>query len=143
MKYGIKHHIPVSSSFKIFKHLNISPSANYTERWYFNRIEKSWNNDSLYFETDTVNGMRAVRDFQTSVSMNTKIYGLYQFKSEKIKALRHVFTPSFSYTYRPDFSQEKYGYYDWSIVDSTIRMTSTPISMKGFTIQHLLGNPET
>ena len=119
MKYGVKHHIPINSSFKIFKYFNISPAANYTERWYFNRIEKSWNNDSMNFEKDTINGMRAVRDFQTSVSMNTKIYGLYQFKSEKIKALRHVFTPSLSYTYRPDFSQEKYGYYDWSIVDST------------------------
>jgi hypothetical protein len=119
MKYGIKHNIPISSSFKVFKYINVSPSANYNERWYFNRIEKSWNTDSLYVETDTINGMRAVRDFSTSVSLNTKIYGLYQFKSEKIKALRHVLTPSLSFSYRPDFSEDKFGYYDWSIADTT------------------------
>jgi lipopolysaccharide assembly outer membrane protein LptD (OstA) len=119
MKYGIKHNIPISSSFKVFKYINISPSANYNERWYFNRIEKSWNTDSLHVETDTINGMRAVRDFSTSVSLNTKIYGLYQFKSEKIKALRHVLTPSLSFSYRPDFSEDKFGYYDWSIADTT------------------------
>jgi lipopolysaccharide assembly outer membrane protein LptD (OstA) len=119
MKYGIKHIVPISSSFKVLKFINISPSANYTERWYFNRIEKSWNEESLLIETDTIGGMRAVRDFTTRVSMNTKIYGLYQFKSEKIKALRHVFTPSLSFSYRPDFSEDKFGYYDWSIADST------------------------
>ena len=60
MKYGVKHSIPISSSFKIFKYINVSPSANYNERWYFNRIEQSWNTDSLYIETDTIDGMRAV-----------------------------------------------------------------------------------
>ena len=34
---GIKHTIPISTSFNILKHLNISPSINYTERWYFEK----------------------------------------------------------------------------------------------------------
>ena len=119
MKYGIKHTIPVSSSFKIFKYFNVNPATNYTERWYFNRIEKFWNEETSSIDNDTVKGIRVIRDFTTSIGLNTKIYGLYQFKSKKIKALRHVFTPSLTFSYRPDFSNEKYGYYDWSIVDST------------------------
>lgn len=118
MKYGIQHIIPISSSFKIFKYINVSPSANYTERWYFNRIEKSWNEDSLYVQKDTISGIRAVRDFNTNLSMSTKIYGLYQFKSEKIKAIRHVFSPNLTFSYRPDFSEEKWGYYDWTTIDT-------------------------
>jgi lipopolysaccharide assembly outer membrane protein LptD (OstA) len=118
MKYGIQHKIPISSSFKLFKYINVSPSANYTERWYFNRIEKSWNEELLYVEKDTIGGMRAVRDFNTSFRLNTKIYGLYPFKSEKIKAIRHVISPSLSFTYRPDFSEEKWGYYDWTTIDT-------------------------
>ncbi|MCS5664116.1 MAG: putative LPS assembly protein LptD [Flavobacteriales bacterium] len=118
MKYGIQHKIPISSSFKLFKYINVSPSANYTERWYFNRIEKSWNEELLYVEKDTIGGMRAVRDFNTSFRLNTKIYGLYSFKSEKIKAIRHVISPSLSFTYRPDFSEEKWGYYDWTTIDT-------------------------
>ena len=62
MRYGIQHKIPINSSFKLFKYINVSPAANYTERWYYNRIEKSWNEDSLYIEENTVNGIRAVRD---------------------------------------------------------------------------------
>ena len=62
MRYGIQHRIPISSSFKILKHITASPTANYTERWYFNRIEKSWNEDSLRLEKDTIPGMRAVRE---------------------------------------------------------------------------------
>ena len=119
LKYGVKHSIPISTSFKLFNYFNVTPSADYTERWYFNRIERSYNEQTLAIDTDTLQGMRAVRDFATRVSLNTKIYGLYQFKSKKIKALRHVFTPSLSFSYRPDFSEEKFGYYDWSIVDST------------------------
>ena len=118
MKYGIQHKIPISSSFKLFKYINVSPSANYTERWYFNRIEKSWNEEALSLETDTIGGMRAVRDFNASFRLNTRIYGLYQFKSEKIKAIRHVINPSISFTYRPDFSEEKWGYYDWVTIDT-------------------------
>ena len=119
LKYGVEHHIPISTSFKLFNYFNVKPSANYTERWYFNRIERSYNEQTLAIDTDTLQGMRAVRDFTTSVGLNTKIYGLYQFNSKKIKALRHVFTPSLSFSYRPDFSEDKFGYYDWSIVDST------------------------
>ncbi len=118
MRYGIQHRIPISSSFKILKHITASPTANYTERWYFNRIEKSWNEDSLRIEKDTIPGMRAVRDFNTSFRLNTKIYGLYQLNSKKIKAIRHVITPSLSFNYRPDFSEEKWGYYDWTVRDT-------------------------
>lgn len=118
MKYGIQHKIPISSSFKVFKYLNLSPSVNYTERWYYNRVEKSWNEDSLFVEQDTIRGMRSVRDFVSSVNMNTRIYGMYQFNSKKLKAIRHVFSPSLTFSYRPDFSENKWGYYDWVTIDT-------------------------
>ena len=121
MKYGLQHNIPISSSYKIFKYINISPSANYNEKWYFNRIEQNWdfNEDSLILQTDTIGGMRAVRNFRTSINMNTKIYGLYQFKSKKIKAIRHVISPNLSFSYRPDFREDKWGYYDWSLAEQS------------------------
>lgn len=118
-KYGVKHSIPISSSFKILKYLNVNPSISYNERWYFNRLEKHWLPETSEVVTDTVYGMRAVRDFNTSMSFDTKVYGMYQFNSKKIKALRHVMSPSISFSYRPDFKEEKWGYYDWAIADST------------------------
>ena len=40
IKSGVKHSIPISTSFNLFNYFNISPSLNYTERWYFKKIYK-------------------------------------------------------------------------------------------------------
>jgi len=108
MRNGIKHSIPISTSFNLFKHLNISPSIQYNERWYFNQIQKSWNNESATINSDTLNGFWSIRDFRVSTQASTKIYG---FLTTKQKKFRHVITPSISYSYQPDFSKEKFGIY--------------------------------
>jgi len=106
---GIKHTIPISTSFKIFKYLHLSPSFNYTDRWYFQSIEKSWLNNTLL--TDTIPGFKSAADFSFNTSLKTKIYGMMQFKGKNIKAIRHVATPSISFNYRPDFGEDNWGYY--------------------------------
>lgn len=114
MKYGMKHEIPVNTSFNILKYLNISPSANYTERWYFNKISKEWNPDIDQVEIkDTTNGFYRVYDYRFSAGMSTKIYGMFEFKGPNpaIKAVRHVLTPSISGSYTPNFGAPKYGFY--------------------------------
>ena len=37
---GLKHTIPINTSLKVFNYLTLSPSINFTERWYFSRIKK-------------------------------------------------------------------------------------------------------
>ncbi len=110
--YGIIHRIPIKSTFKLFKNININPSINYSERWYNQRIEKNWDELNQLLITDTLNGFRAVRDFNTSLNINTKLFGLYKFNSKRFIALRHIFTPNISLTYRPDFSNKRWKYYD-------------------------------
>ena len=39
-KNGIKHTIPVSTNFKLFKYFSLSAGANYDENWSFKTIEK-------------------------------------------------------------------------------------------------------
>ena len=42
----------------------------------------------------------------------TKLYGFYKpLIGKKVEMIRHVFTPSVSYTLTPDFGDSKYGYY--------------------------------
>ena len=115
-KNGFKHQIPISTSFKAFKYFTLSPSFEYTERWYLNKIEKSWLNNNL--NTDTIYGFNRVYNYRFNVSANTKIYGTFNFSKGKIKALRHVLSPTISYNYFPDFSNSKYGYYDEVQIDS-------------------------
>lgn len=108
IRSGFKHSLPISTSFNILKHINISPSLQYNERWYFQKKIKNWNSENETINTDTLNGFWSVRDFQFSTQLSTKMYGFIATKKKKI---RHVFTPSISYVYKPDFSKEKFGIY--------------------------------
>jgi len=106
---GIKHSIPISTSVKIFKYFTFSPRFNLTERWYLSQIKKSWNGSSVI--TDTLQKFTRAHDYSMSASLNTKLYGITEFKKGKIAAFRHVLTPNVSFSYRPDFSKENFGYY--------------------------------
>ena len=106
---GIKHTIPINTSLKVFNYLTLNPSLNFTERWYFSQINKNWDGNDII--TDTIRTFTRAHEYKLSSSLSTKIYGLVQFKKGKIKAIRHVLTPNISFSYKPDFSKEKFNYY--------------------------------
>ena len=110
---GVKHSIPISASFNVLGYINLSPSVNYTERWYFSRVEQNWNPETQIIDKDTVRGFYRIYDYNASVSANTTLYGMYQFKNPKgfVKAIRHTINMSLSGSIAPDFSKEKYGYW--------------------------------
>ena len=108
---GIKHNIPISTSINILKNFTLTPSINFTERWYINQISKKWDPNDSTLTTDTINKFTRGHDYKFSTNLNTKIYGLVKFKKGKIAGIRHVVTPSVSFVYNPDFSNKKYGYY--------------------------------
>lgn len=121
-KYGVKHDIDISSTAKFLKFFNFSPSANYSERWYFNSIRKKQDNSIFENEpeqytngrltVDTITGFNRVYDYNIGASVNTTIYGLFSFQPYMpIEAIRFVHTPSIGYSYKPDFTTDKYGYY--------------------------------
>jgi lipopolysaccharide assembly outer membrane protein LptD (OstA) len=116
-KNAVRHTIPVSASFNLFKAITITPSVNYNERWYFSKIDQYYNAEAKRIApVDTTYGFYRIYDYSASVSANTKLYGMYKFWSmfgkwtEKTQ-IRHVFTPSISFSGAPDFSKDKYGYY--------------------------------
>lgn len=108
---GIRHSIPISTSIKVLKYFTFSPRINYTERWYTNQINKSWNSTDSTIITDTLNKFTRAGEYNITAGLNTKIYGLVQFKKGKVKAIRHVITPNLSFSYKPDFANSQYGYY--------------------------------
>ena len=113
-KNGMKHSIPVSASFTAFKYINITPSFNFTDRMYSYRVEQSWDESIHKAVSDTIFGFNNVYNYNLSVSANTKLYGFYQplpFLGDKIKMVRHVLTPSVSYSLAPDFGDSRYGFW--------------------------------
>jgi hypothetical protein len=128
LRNGVQHAIPISSTFKILKYISVSNSISLTENWYLQSISKQWLKtkynlkgqirDTAYLAIDTIHGFKAAHDFSYSTSLNTTLYGRINFKkTSMIKAIRHVFSPSVSYNYKPDFSDPKWGYFK-SYVDT-------------------------
>lgn len=112
MKYGFNHSIPVSTSITALNYLNITPSVSYQERWYFDKSMQTWNTETSSVDTTKMYGFNRIFNYSASLSFQTTIYGMYQFKSDsKVQAIRHVMTPSFSLSYAPNFGDSKYGYY--------------------------------
>ena len=121
MRNGVEHSLPISTSINLFKYINISPSFNYSERWYFSRQNQQWNPETNKVETlDPEYGFYRIYNYNASVSANTTIYGMWQMKKKtaKVQAVRHTITPQVGFSYAPDFSKQKYGYYNTVQTDS-------------------------
>lgn len=114
-KNGIKHTIPVNANFTLFKYLNLTPSFSLTDRMYTNKVMRSWDEENQKEVTDTIDGFYNLYNWSLSLSASTKLYGFYvpsrKIFGDKIIAVRHVFTPEISFSYAPDFSSSRYGYY--------------------------------
>ena len=54
-------------------------------------------------------GFKRRLTWSSSISASTKIYGLFPITIGSLNSLRHVITPSLSFTYRPDFSDPRFG----------------------------------
>ena len=112
---GMKHSIPISASFSLFNYINITPSFNYTEHWYTNKVNQSWNDLTGTVVRDTIYGFNRVYNYNLSLSASTKLYGFYKPSKavfgDKIEMVRHVFSPTVSFSYAPDFGADRYGYW--------------------------------
>lgn len=128
MRNGVQHTIPVQASFNVLNYINITPSFNYNERWYFKKVDRQWNpTTNMAEELDPEYGFYRLYDYTTALSFSTTLYGMWQvrekYKNFKLQAIRHTFSPSISFSYAPDFSNQKYGYFKTVQSDSTGRTT--------------------
>ena len=111
---GMKHSIPISATFNLFKYINFTPQISFTDRMYTNKVRRQWDPNAAAEVCDTTYNFYNVWDFSASMSLDTKIYGFYQplpFLGNKVKMIRHVLTPTISFSASPDFSSSFFGYY--------------------------------
>ncbi|MBQ8936417.1 MAG: LPS-assembly protein LptD, partial [Bacteroidaceae bacterium] len=91
----------------------VTPSFNFQDRMYMYKVNRSWNEQTQREVADTTYGFHNVYDYNLSVSASTKLYGTYTpLIGKKIQAIRHVLTPTVSFSYAPDFGASRFGYYD-------------------------------
>jgi len=125
-KFGFRQNLRLSMNQLIpSRFLNVSASGNYTEYWYPTSTRKSFDADSVEVIDRKVRGFTSGREFSTSLSFNTTVYGLMNAKLGNIQSFRHVFKPNISLNYSPDFSSDYWGFYrtvqtDTARADGTI-----------------------
>ncbi len=135
MKNGIQHSIPVSTNLTLFNYVNVNPLFNYTERWYFKKVGQQWNEQTHKVETlDPEYGFWRIYNYNAQVSATTTIYGTYtaKKKTRKIQAVRHTITPRVGFSYAPDFSRQKYGFYEAVQTDTLRRRSRLFYGLFGF-----------
>ena len=106
---GIRHSTGTNTQIKAFNYFTISPSLNYEEVWYFDKTQKKYdaafeNSDGSFgtVVTDTIGGFNRFNEYNGGVSLSTNVYGTFNFKKGRLKAIRHTMRPSVSWTYTPD-----------------------------------------
>ena len=114
---GMQHTIPIRANLTLFNYLNVTPSFNFVDRNYLRKVHKSWDEDKQREVTDTITGFYNVYNWSLNLGLSTKLYGFWipnrKIFGDKIQAIRHVLTPTVSFSYAPDFSARSYGYYDY------------------------------
>lgn len=86
---GIKHTISLIYESKILKVLKFYQYIKYNEIW----ADKDKDNNKL------VRGY----DYNSSTSASAPLYGIFNFNTKGLKAIRHIISPKVTYTMHPDF----------------------------------------
>lgn len=119
---GMKHSVPISATFSLFKYINISPSISMNDRMYTSKIRRQWDTQASREVSDTTYGFYNLFDFTASIALDTKIYGFWKplkIFGDKVEMIRHVMTPTISFAASPDFSDPFWGVYGtYDYVDS-------------------------
>lgn len=111
---GMKHSVPISATFSLLNYINLTPSLQLTDRMYTSKVRRQWDPNASAEVCDTTYSFYNVWDFMASVSLDTKLYGFYKplpFLGDKVKMIRHVLTPTISFSGAPDFGSSFFGYY--------------------------------
>ncbi|MCB0520747.1 MAG: LPS-assembly protein LptD [Lewinellaceae bacterium] len=142
-KYGVRHNLTTATSFNLLKYFTFTPSASYKEVWYFKTLDKTFDPtiqavfDTVYNEDSTEIlevldsartkfgqvvemenfGLKPFRQYNAGMSMSTKVFGTLLFKKGKLRGIRHVLTPTFGFSFTPDYTNPDWGYFKYVQTD--------------------------
>lgn len=108
-RWGITHDLPVSTQMKILKYFTLSPSFNYKEYWHPYKYDYTFIEEENAVLVDTTNELTRYQEYSTSVGFNTNMFMFYNMKGGSM--IRHTIQPNISMSFRPDFGDPNYDYY--------------------------------
>lgn len=120
---GMQHSFQIGlPTFNLFNYLQFSPGVTYGMNWFFQKNDKSYNQETGKVEgevSDIFSHFGATTDFAASLSLNTTLYGMFNFgENSKVRAIRHMVKPSVSISYRPEQGTAGNGYRTLKYIDA-------------------------
>lgn len=98
--------------------LNLSASANITEFWYPTSTNRFFDEENNQVVEQQQRGFITAREFSTGINFSTTFYGISNLKIGKLNGFRHTMRPNIGFSYRPDFSDPKWGFFEEVQTDS-------------------------
>ncbi len=124
-RINLSHSSNLSAPFKLLKYFNGSFGVNLAQTFHQRRFQYSWEEK---FDTttqsfrgavrvDTINRWGSTYRYSFSTSFATNVYGFYNFPKLKgrLQTIRHTMIPNITFSYTPDFSQARFGFYQTNV----------------------------
>lgn len=108
-KAGFIHTGGVSANARILKYINLNPRI--SARSLVTRRAVNYRVAEKILDREDDSGLFQRTTFDLGTSATTKLYGMARRPFGIAASFRHVMTPSVGFTYRPDFADEKWGYF--------------------------------
>lgn len=128
--WGASHNLGMSSRLLPSEFVNLNANISLREYWHPYTTRSYYDTTSRSEKFNVVNGFSAARDFNLSLSANTKLYGIANPNIGSLKSIRHTLIPTVSFNYQPNFQSDFWGYYrsyDKVAPDGTV--TKVPYSI--------------
>lgn len=111
-QFRTTYSIPITlPNFKIARYINFTPSVSLRGDIFTQSLSYQYIPSQNAVKIDTVRGFFPTYQTSVSGSMNTRVYGTYQFKGKgRLQAIRHTLAPSISISYAPDFTKNLFDY---------------------------------
>ena len=122
MQNGVNHTFSIGlPGFTLLKYFQFTPSISYGMNWFFREQYREYNPETGRLETlwtDQFSRFGVTQSYSGGISMNTRLYGMFTFgKRSRLQAIRHMITPSFSFSLSPNLATKANGYTSYVYTD--------------------------
>lgn len=122
MQNGVNHTFSIGlPGFTLLKYFQFTPSVSYGMNWFFREQYRQYDEETGQLQTlwtDQFSRFGVTQNYSGGISMNTRIYGMFNFgKRSKLQAIRHMITPSVSFSFSPNLATKANGYTSYAYTD--------------------------
>lgn len=130
LKNGMRHNFSIGlPTFTLFRYIQGSPGVTYGMNWYFSETNQYFDQQTqrvVQENTNPFSTFGVTQNYSFNLGFSTRLYGLFNFGNNfKLQAVRHVLTPTISFSYSPELRTRANGYRQFAYVDMNGMFHST------------------